>query len=184
MTDDKLKSWLAVERTELKNAVKEAVRLHVEKLKNQHKDFYGYSIMPGEPYEVNGLIAASNRESNIKDNDAYYRYSVDEWQDWDNDALDSVTPLIAKLNEEFRSLHPSDPDRFLMDEFEISHIASFHIAFLGALRELVSENVFNLETGKIFIVIWIPDSDHEIILKSVRELNSEDDIKAFMGEFG
>ncbi len=183
MNEDTLKSWLATKRADLKDAVKIAVSLHVEKLKSQYKDLYGYAILPGEPYEVNSLVAVFNRESEVKENSAYYRYSVDEWENWDQDALASVTPLIDKLNERFRSLHTSDPESFEMDEYEIAHISCFHSTFLSALQELNDENVFDIG-GENFVAIWISDSDHDIIFKSVCAMNSDKIVKEFMDEFG
>lgn len=182
MTNETLKAWLKNERTDLKEAVKEAVRLHVKKLRSQHTDLYGYAILPGEPYEVNSLVAVSNKKSDIKENSPYYRYSVDEWEDWDHEALASVTPLIGKINEKFQSLHTDDPVSFEMDEYEIAHISNFHNAFLSALQELIDENVFDIADR--FIAIWISDSDHDIIYKSVRELNSDSVAGEFMEEFG
>ena len=169
---------------QLKHTVKTGARNHVEALKVEHPDLYGYALLPGEPYEVTSLVAVWNRESELKEKDSpYFRYAVDEWAHWDHDALVSATPLIAELNRRFRSLHPGDPTRYEMDESEIQHVARIHQTLLDALGELLHEGVFNLGPTQPFLAIWISDSEHEIIFRSVAELNQREVVRQFQEEF-
>ena len=182
--DSELTEWFAEEQAELKTAVKDAVRSHIEDLRKKYDDLYGYAILPGEPYEIKNLVAVSNRESEIKKDDAYFRFSVDEWENWDYEAFESATPILNKLNEKFRSLHDRDSDGPELARYEIDYVSSIHTVLLGALKELANEGLFDREADDGFTAIWISDSSHDIIFRSVRELNSAKVVKEFMDEFG
>ena len=184
MNDTELKDWLALERRELLDAFKLAVRDYVTKLKTLHSDIYGFALLPGETYEVKSLTVVWNQSQDIKKDTAYYRYSVDEWIHWDYDALDSVTPLITDLNQKFSNLHSESEDDFEMEEFEVAHIRAYHDTFLKAFRDLKSEGVFDFPNADPFLVIWISDSESEVMRDSVRELNSPKVIEEFKSEFG
>lgn len=69
-----------------------------------------------------------------------------------------------------------------MDEFEIAHITKLYKAILKALIKLRHDGIF----GSIdnFVIIWIPDSDDEIIYQSAKALNSASVYETFIAEFG
>jgi hypothetical protein len=179
-----LNEWLSTERTELKNSIKTAIKNHIKILTSENPDLYGYALLPGEPYEVESLVVAWNRLSDIKEDTIYYRYSVDEWEIFDHTSLESVTPIIAELNQKFLSMHATDPDEFELDEFQIAHIAAYNYVFITALKELKSEGVFHFGNTDLFVVIWYSDSAEELIFESVKELNSSEVFNSFMQEFG
>jgi hypothetical protein len=68
MSNSTLKNWLSTPRNELKSALKESVRAHIETIKSQYSDLYGYAIVPNESYEVTDFVVAFNRKSDIKQN--------------------------------------------------------------------------------------------------------------------
>ena len=180
-----LTTWLENERTELKIALKNLIKNHVSSLKSKD-DFYEYAILTGE-YEVNNLVVITNCESDIKENSTYYRYCVDEWANWDHDALSKINPLIEDLNIRFESMHSKLNSKrandFQLDYLQIKHIDLFHNAILFALRELVEEKIFETTKVEPFVAIWISDSDHEIIGQSVYDLNSFKISDRFFEEF-
>jgi len=182
-----LRKWLSQERTELANAIAQAVCNHVSTLNSQGIDFYGYALLPGEPYEIKKCVAAFNCESDIKVNSEhdeyrYYRYGVDEWLDWLCDGFDSVNKLLEEANASFHFLHLEDEDSYLIDEYKILHSDALLEATVRGL-EIVKENgVFGAKNP--FLVVWISDSDHEIMNESVRRLNSEAVVRDFIAEFG
>ncbi len=91
--------------------------------------------------------------------------------------------LINSINSQFQQLHvKEDPNNFVMDEFEIAHVTKLHNAILKALIELRNDRIFGSNDN--FVIIWIPDSDDEIIYQSAKVLNSAFVYETFMAEFG
>lgn len=187
MTNANLEKWLDRDDTELVNIIKSDVRKHVSKLHASSVKFYGYAILPlsGASYPAENLLAAFNRETDISPEnatDAYYRYSVDEWENYEDNELNNANKLIELLNSQFQQLHiEKDPNNFLMDEFDIAHVVKLHNAILNALIELRHDGLFG--SYENFAIIWIPDSDDEIIYQSAKALNSASIYDAFMSEF-
>ncbi len=138
-------------------------------------DFYGYALLPGEPYDVNGIVGVTNREADIKvpptdDQYQYYRLCVDEWENWDHDQFAAANRLLAKANKQFAALHSKDPSDYMMDKFEIAHSRALLDAILQGLMAAKNEEVFG--DRKPFLAIWIQDSGNTMF-QSVRRLNSK-----------
>ena len=132
-------------------------------------------------------MAAVNCESDItlpSDDDQYryYRYSVDEWKHYFHDAFDTVNAKLHELNAQFANLHPPEPERFELDEYEIRYADTLFNAIVEGLRLAKSQKAF--EPTAPFLAIWISDSDGEVIRQSVRALNDKDVVEDFMIEFG
>jgi hypothetical protein len=149
--------------------------------------FYGYALLPGEPYDIHSLVAVTNTEADIKvprtdDQYRYYRYSVDEWSHWDHDEFAAANAILAEANERFRSMHTKDDDDFQMDDFEIAHADALLDAVVRGLDAAKAARTFG--GAAPFLVVWISDSGHEIMAESVRRLNSTAVAKEFMREFG
>ena len=147
MTDTNLQIWLNRDDTELINIVKSEAREHVAKLHASDVKFYGYAILPlsGALYSAEYLVAAFNREIDISPEnvtDTYYRYSVDEWENYEDHEFRDANKLIESLNSQFQQLHVKDESSFLMDEFEIVHVEKLHDAILNALIKLRHEGLF------------------------------------------
>jgi hypothetical protein len=182
-----LRKWLAEPRTALVAAVAEGVRAHVQTLRSRGIQFYGYALLPGEPYDIHSLVAVTNIEVDIKvprtdDQYPYYRYCVDEWAHWDREGFAAANELLVEANERFRSMHTKDEGDYMMDEFEVAHADALLKAIVDGLEAAKAEGAFG--RGKLFLVVWISDSGHEIIAESVRRLNSKAVAREFMREFG
>lgn len=103
MNTETVTSLLAEIRPPLILAVSEGVRKHVARLQSQGIEFYGYALVPVEPYGIHSLVAVTNGEGDIKvpPNDgqySYYRFSVDEWAHWDHDEFCAANALLADAN--------------------------------------------------------------------------------------
>ena len=114
----------------------------------------------------------------------YYRYCVDEWKHWDHDRFAAANALLAEANARFQSLHTkADNNDYTMDRFEIAHG--------DALLEAVADGLQNARAGGVFgraqqpfLVVWIPDSGHEIMVESARRLNPAAVASELVREFG
>lgn len=181
-----LEEWLKIDRTELLTAVKAAVRDCASGLIASHPDICGFALLPGTEYEVNDICVAWTSTPEIKEDTAYYRYSVDEWPHYELDALASITPMLTALNETFADLHRGRKPEgdYAMDRFERAHIRAYQDTLLQAMRELRQEGVFAFPNAEPYLVIWLSDSGSEIMWRSVKELNCPETVSAFLGEFG
>jgi Domain of unknown function (DUF4303) len=182
-----LRKWLAEPRTALIAAVADGVRAHVETLRSRGIEFYGYALLPGEPYDIHSLVAVTNAEAAIKvaptdDMYRYYRYSVDEWAQWDHDGFGAANNLLVEANQQFRSMHSKDEGDFQMDDYEIAHANALLEAVVRGLEAAKAAGTFG--RGAPFLVVWMSDSGHEIMAESVRRLNTAAVVKEFMREFG
>jgi hypothetical protein len=182
-----LRRWLAEPRPDLVAAVAEGVRAHVGKLRKRGREFYGYALLPGEPYDIHGITAVTNGEADIKvphtdEQYRYYRYCVDEWAHWDHKGFTAANALLVEANARFASLHTKDSSSYSMDKFEIAHANALLDAVVQGLQAAKTGGVF--EGTESFIVVWISDSGHEIMAESARRLNSKKVVKEFMGVLG
>ena len=206
MEDDALQHWLSQPRTALVAAIAEGIAEHVVELRAQGVDFYGYALLPGEPYDINSLVAAANTEADIQvpqtDNQyVYYRYSVDEWEHWHNQGFSAASQQLQDLNQQFQSLHAKakaagkvpaptvEPSPFLpaflqgqvLDDFQIAHSRALLDAVVAGLQQAQASGVFGV--GEKFLVVWISDSDHEVMADSARQLNPPAVAREFVDEF-
>lgn len=182
-----LQRWLDDPRLTLVAAVAEDVIGHVAGLRSRGIEFYGYALLPGEPYDIHSLVAVTNSEADIKvpaDDDlySYYRYSVDEWAYWDRDGFAASNMLLNEANAQFKAMHTKADDEFVMDEFEIAHANGLLNAIVRGLETAKQSGAFG--SANPFLVVWISDSGHEIMVKSVRRLNSELVADEFLADFG
>jgi hypothetical protein len=186
MTSAELNAWLHRDDRELVDAIKAEIRNHVNRLHAEGTEFYGYAILPGDTYSIQNLVAAFNAESDLapeRANQSYYRYSVDEWANYEQDQFTGSSRLIESRNAQFRQMHVKEnPDDYVMDEFEVAHSDKLLESILAAMTELRQEGLFGGE--KSFAVIWIPDSEHPIMNKSAEALNSSEVYESFIEEFG
>ncbi|MDX1944352.1 MAG: DUF4303 domain-containing protein [Pirellulaceae bacterium] len=182
-----MRKWLAQPRTALVAAVADGVREHIAALRSGGAEFYGYALIPGEPYDINNLVAATNGEADIKvppddDQYRYYRYSVDEWQHYHHGGFAEANRLIAEANARFRSLHSKADGDYTMDEFEMAHADALLDAVVRGLGTAKHAGAFG--GAEPFLAVWISDSGHRIMVESVQRLNSEAVADEFVAEFG
>ena len=182
-----LRTWLSEPRTALVAAVAEGARAHVAALRAQGTEFYGYALLPGEPYDIHSLVAVTNGEADVKvpcsdDRYQYYRYSVDQWAHWHHDGFAAANELLVEANERFKSMHSKADDDFAMDEFEVAHADALLDAVVRGLGAAKQAGAFG--GAEPFLAVWISDSGHPIPVESVQRLNSQSVAGEFVAEFG
>ncbi|RBP46602.1 uncharacterized protein DUF4303 [Roseimicrobium gellanilyticum] len=182
-----LQRWLSEPRTELIQAVAEGIRIQVETLRARNIDFYGYALLPGEPYQIDSIVAVANTEADIKAPRTdrlhrYYRFGVDEWAHWDYDGFVAANALLVEANEHFKSMHRRAEDNCVMDDYEVAHSDALLDALVQGLESARAGGVFG--GSEPFLLVWISDSGHEIMMKSARRLNSATVAQEFIAEFG
>jgi hypothetical protein len=186
MTNAALQAWLDRSDLELVDTVKLEIHQHIAKLHGRGEQFYGYAILPGEFEAIHNLIVAFNRESDIAPENAtssYYRYSVDEWSNYEHGEFPKSSAIIELRNSEFQELHSDDnPDDCAMDNWEVAHAINLLNAILKAMTELRHDGLIGGD--KSFAIIWIADSDNSIMLQSAKALNSNAVYQTFVEEFG
>jgi len=182
-----LQEWLVEPRTALITAVANGVRAHVDTLRSRGIEFYGYALLPGEPYDIHSLVAVTNAAEDIKvpptdGQYCYYRYCVEEWAHWDHDGFAAANALLVEANEAFRSMHSRANNDGMMDEFEVAHANALLDSLVQGLEAAKADGVFG--GSDPFLVVWISDSNHEIMVESARRLNSREMATEFVREFG
>ena len=180
----KLKAWLSEDYNALKKSIKNDIAAHVRKLKLSNKDLYAYAILPGTSYEITSLSAVSNQIKNIKEDTPYYKYCVDEWATWEHDAFSNTNTELKNCNADFQNLHKPKGESCYLDKYETRHINNILNVILLALQELYNEGEFIVNEKALFIIIWLSDDEHPIVLDSLNKLNSKDAIESFLSEFG
>ncbi|HEY9861572.1 MAG TPA: DUF4303 domain-containing protein [Candidatus Obscuribacterales bacterium] len=186
MTNTNLQVWLERNDLELVDAIKSEIYGHIVGLHARGEQFYGYAVLPGEFEAIHNLFVAFNRESDIAPENAnsnYYRYSVDEWSNYEHRKFPKSDAIIDSRNAQFKELHINDNlDNHVMDNWGIAHAIKLLTTILTAMNELRHDGLIGGD--KSFAVIWIPDSDNGIICQSAKTLNSDTVYKIFMEEFG
>lgn len=181
-----LRKWLAEPRTALVTAVAQGVRDHVVSLKARGITFYGYALHPGEPYHVASIVGVTNRVADIKvprgdSQYPYYRFCIDEWENWDHDQFGAANVLLKQANERFASMHTKeDPSDFSMDEFQLTHTRGLLKAIVDGLAKAKKEGAFGRQEP--FLIVWIDDSA-KTMFTSVRRLNSKEVYQTFKKVF-
>ena len=162
----------------LRGAIISDLKRHVRKLREAGIEFYGYAVLPPDYYtELNpvSITAAYNRESDIahdQRDSAYYRYSVDEWANYDNDGFDTVKSELNALLPHARSSETGSTDDRFVD--------SIYREFLIAMESLRREEDFK---SVPYLVLWISDSDPGLMRRSARLLNDDGVYSEFASEF-
>ena len=186
MSTSEIKNWLKRDDSDLVNTIMADIRQHVETLRANGDSFYGYAVLPGDyctQPDHASIVVAFNRESDLNSENAqdiYYRYSVDEWQNYIHDGFDATNSLLRTLFGEFKQLHVGDPGSLQLDDYELAYIDKINNAILDALKTLRSNGTFEIET---YIIIWFSDADYDIINDSARILNTPEIFEAFSSEF-
>jgi hypothetical protein len=87
----------------LRTAAVADIKHHVDSLRQSGVEFYGYAVLPPDYYRAFDpatLAVAFNRESDIDASNRgapYYRYCVDEWQNFVHDGFDDVNRELKAL---------------------------------------------------------------------------------------
>lgn len=182
MSKNKFVGSLKENFARLRAAVIADVKAHVASLREANIDFYGYAVLPPDYFtadEPASMVVVFNREGDISPDhqgEAYYRYSVDEWENY-------VYEGFEKGNAELRALLPhfeasrKVPD---MGDTKVAFIDAVNETILDALQSLQKEGTFE---GVSYLVVWFSDSIDDIIARSVKKLNDKKVYKEFASEF-
>ena len=183
---EELKAWLESDDPELVTTIVADIQRHVSTLRSTGDTFYGYAVLPGDyctqPNPAT-LVVAFNRESDIASenaNDVYYRYSVDEWQNYVHEGFEASNSQLKSSLVQFRSVHSRDPDSFQLDEYEMAFVAKTNRAVLNAMLELKNNGTFDNNT---YLIIWFSDTDDDIMNDSAKALNEPAVYEQYASEF-
>lgn len=183
---DQLQTWLDRVAPEFVSAVVADIERHVRKLRSSSDSFYGYAALPGDYWtqpNPASLVVAFNRESDIaaeNAGEAYYRYSVDEWQNYVHDGFDDSNSALESLLATFKKLHAQAEDSYQSNDYESAFVTKINRAILTSLMALKQNGTFADGT---YLIIWFSDSDAEIMHQSAKALNNAQTYEKYAAEF-
>lgn len=163
----------------LRAAIIDDIERHVASLRQTGVEFYGYAALPPDYYtafDPTTIAVAFNCESDLEDSkrgEPYYRYSVDEWQNYMHDGFDAVNSELKALLTATQSSND--------DPIDDTFVNSVYQTVLDAMQTLRNDHTFD---DVPYLVVWLSDSDDSILNRSAKLLNSSDVYAAFASEFG
>ena len=133
----------------------------------------GYSLYTND--EVSSIGPVANRQSvrRAKPGEAlysYYRYSAEEWSEWDDFGL------FREVNELIRQYS-------VADDYFRDVAPKLLTVCLDVLAELKASGSFAAGSDDLFLVVWVSDSSNSVIRESVAKLNSSEAYRVFAREF-
>ena len=129
----------------------------------------GYAVLTGDDTSVTHLMAAYAVAGTTIDQSFF---DVHAWEMCPGTFNDSVE-ILERLNAEFDRLYPVDPMQWETDEVQDAHVAKLHDTVLSGMQS-AKLSAQALRAPSVFCVFTIPDSEHDIDLKSSQALNSPD----------
>lgn len=164
--------------THLQAAIVADIARHVTSLRKSGVELDGYAVLPPNYYsdfDPTTLSVAFNCESDTdatQRGEPYYRYSVDEWNNYVHEGFDNVNRVLQSLLEGAR---PSGDDL-------IGHVFvdAVYQAILDAMLTLRKDHTFD---GVPYLVVWVSDSGNCILNQSAKALNSPEIYAEFASEF-
>ncbi len=164
---------------DLREAIIADIKRHVAGLRHAGVEFYGYSVLPPDYYtefDPTTIAVAFNCESDIDASNRgqpYYRYSVDEWQNYVHGGFDTV-------NGELKSLLAANRES-TDDPIDGNFVESIYQTVLDAMQALRADGTFN---NVPYLIVWLSDSGDGILNRSAKLLNSSETYLDFATEFG
>ena len=180
------RTWLASIDEQLVEAVVADVGAHVSGLDDAHRPFYGYAVLPSDDFTCGGppnVSVAYNLETDIdskNEGSDYDRYSVDEWANYTHEGFDRTNLRLNQLAEQFGELRKTFFTTPGLQPEDSAYTRKRHQSIVRALQVLKERKAFREGT---FLAVWLSDSDDNIMLESVKALNSPEVYKAFAAEF-
>lgn len=171
------KKWIDEEVKNIFSIFKEELKNHLKLLRSERPETYGYAILLSEDLEFSTAVSVTNtNEFLVQNKDSEYikdiKYIPDEWQDWHYNAFSNFNEKYKAFYTEFTLIHPSS-GRLYYGETELYLFNCLYDSYLNAMFELKNEGFF----GNIkYIVIWVSDSDRDIMRKSLLKLNDQNTI--------
>jgi len=168
----------AVDFAKLRSAIDADIKRHVATLRETGIELYGYAALPPDYYtqvDPTTISVAFNLESDIDDcnrGDPYYRFSVDEWQNYVHDGFDAVNIELKAL----LTANQTSDDESIDEKF----VGSVYQTVLDAMLALRNDGTFD---GVMYLVVWLSDSADGILLRSAKLLNSAAVYSEFASEF-
>lgn len=164
---------------DLHSAIVSDIKRHVAGLRDAEIEFYGYAVLPPDYYtafDPTTIGVAFNCESDIAANNhgqPYFRYSVDEWQNYVHDGFETVNAKLKSLLAANRKSMDDPMD----DEF----VQSIYQTVLDAMHALRNDGTF---ANVPYLIVWLSDSADDILNRSAKLLNSSETYSEFATEFG
>lgn len=163
-------------RERLHVELKNAIRSHYKELimRSGDDNIYGYALYTDDCVSSIGPVANKERLITATKLDplyTYYRYGAVEWSEWDDFGMfNEVNNIIKNYHE------------IIEDDFNL-RVETLLKDSLHVLIQLESEGLFGQKNDNRFISICVSDSSNEIMIESVRELNTLKVYNEYVSEF-
>jgi len=150
---------------QFKDKLKIAIINHYRILNEKFKGdvFYGYALYTSD--DISSIGPVTNRKSDIvvgTDDEMYnyYKYSPDEWSEWDDfEQFNEVNQIIKEFHSKA--------------DFTFEQIKEYVLSqSLLTMQELDKNGFFGVKNNERFLIIWISDSDDQMMNISAKQLNT------------
>lgn len=187
MNFSELKNFLEEVRPRIIEAVTDDACSHFATLLENGTEFYGYAVLPGDPFDIHELVAVTNALSEIKvsaesSQYRYYRYSVDEWSHWHRGQFAASSLILADASRKFAAAHTGQNGNYSRDEIELAYCEGLLEAITTGIEMAKESSTF--PQGKVFFAVWVSDTGSDTVSTSVRRLNSPGVTAEYLKEFG
>lgn len=132
---------------------------------------YGYALMLGEDLNMAWPMAITNSELSLVDCDDDQindiRYLPDEWVDWHYDDFSKFQSAYEVLYQSFAAKNTITDEHCYYTKDALDFMNALYEMYFNTIKKVKAEY-----SSIWYWVIWISDSDREIIKKSFFSLNT------------
>jgi len=136
------------------------------------KDPYGYALLIDEDLEQASVVLVTNNEESLTQYDEKevieYRYSPDEWEDWHYEYFKEFNEKLDTIYAHFEETHKVIDEECCYTNDGMEYMDTLYSIYLLAMKKVKNAGQFK---SIWYRVIWISDSDRNIIKDSFFELN-------------
>ncbi|WP_445362222.1 DUF4303 domain-containing protein [Microbulbifer sp. ANSA003] len=137
------------------------------------KNPYGYALLIGEDLDCANVVVVTNSEENLKKYSAEedvddYRYIPDEWDDWHYEDFKDFNEKLDEVYSRFAETHIVTDDECLYTEDALDYMNALYSLYIQAMANVREKNIF---PSIWYRLVWISDSDRNVIANSFYELN-------------